>query len=57
MKKFKYRKMKELLELIHEKGMDQQKLFLYERFFYWKREEEQIDDVVILGVRVPSPQL
>ncbi len=51
-KKFKYKPLKELLELIHNKSMDQQKLVLYEKFFYWKRDIEQIDDVVMIGIRI-----
>jgi len=51
-KKLKYKPLKELLELIHEKTMEKQKLVLYEKFFNWKKDLEQIDDVVMLGIRI-----
>ena len=50
--KFKYKPLKELLELLHEKTMEQQKLVLYEKFLNWKGDMEQIDDVVMLGIRI-----
>lgn len=51
-KKFKYKSLKALLELIHEKPMENQKLVLYEKFFAWKGGHAQIDDVVMIGIRI-----
>ncbi|MFH0757722.1 MAG: tetratricopeptide repeat protein [Bacteroidota bacterium] len=51
-KKFKYKPLKELLELIHEKSMQKQKLVLYEKFLDWKGVYDQIDDVVMIGIRI-----
>ena len=27
---------------------------IFQKFFYWKRDVEQVDDVVMLGLRIPS---
>jgi serine phosphatase RsbU (regulator of sigma subunit) len=51
-KKFKYKSLKELIEQLHDQPMEQQKAILQERFFSWKGEVEQIDDVVMIGIRI-----
>ncbi|MDQ3048239.1 MAG: tetratricopeptide repeat protein [Bacteroidota bacterium] len=51
-KKFKYNQLKELLKEIHSLSPENQKQVIEERFDSWKRELEQVDDVVIIGVRV-----
>ncbi|NOY36707.1 MAG: transporter substrate-binding domain-containing protein [Chlorobi bacterium] len=51
-KKFKYRSLKELLISIHGKKMEEQKTILDNRFEEWKGENDQVDDVVIIGFRV-----
>jgi serine phosphatase RsbU (regulator of sigma subunit) len=51
-KKFKYKPLKELLVRIHHEPMDRQQLLLYETFFDWKGDIEQIDDVVLVGIRI-----
>ena len=51
-KKFKYKALKELLQQVHNEPMDRQKDILLERFSAWKGDVEQIDDVVIIGIRI-----
>jgi len=51
-KKFKYSKLKELLLSIHSEAMMDQKKILAETFETWKGNLEQIDDVLVIGVRV-----
>jgi len=50
-KKFKYKTLKQLLLDISNEPMQKQKKILQERFDEWKGELEQIDDVVLMGVR------
>ena len=45
-------KMKELLLSISELPMDEQKVKILDSFDEWKGELEQIDDVLVIGVRV-----
>ncbi|MFB6257414.1 MAG: PP2C family protein-serine/threonine phosphatase, partial [Flavobacteriales bacterium] len=53
-KKFRYRPFKQLLVGIHEKPPEEQKQDLNQTFENWKNEsqQEQIDDVVVIGVRL-----
>lgn len=51
-KKFKYCQFKELLKEISNSPMNEQHDRLQNRFFEWKGELEQIDDVCVIGVRV-----
>ncbi|MDP2387355.1 MAG: tetratricopeptide repeat protein [Bacteroidota bacterium] len=51
-KKFKYAKLKELLAQISTKNMQEQKSILENTFNQWKGKYEQVDDVLIIGVRV-----
>jgi serine phosphatase RsbU (regulator of sigma subunit) len=50
-KKFKYKTLKQLLLDIRQEPMEKQVKILKERFDEWKGEFEQIDDVVLMGVR------
>ena len=50
-KKFKYGSLKEYLLKIHKKPMDEQKTLLEKKFYSWKGDREQIDDVILMGVR------
>ena len=50
-KKFKYKTLQQLLLDIRREPMDTQKTILHERFNAWKGDLEQIDDVVLMGVR------
>jgi len=51
-KKFKYKPFKELLLQNAEKSMSEQRNVLENAFEDWKGDFEQIDDVVIIGIRV-----
>lgn len=51
-KKFKYKAFKKMLSEIHDQDMDEQKRILEERFDRWKGDLDQVDDVLVVGVRV-----
>ncbi len=51
-KKFQYRKLKELLLKISDKAMAEQKILLESAFYDWKGDNEQIDDICVLGVKI-----
>jgi serine phosphatase RsbU (regulator of sigma subunit) len=51
-KKFKSSQLKKLLVSIHQKPMKEQKQILRETFNKWKGKLEQVDDVLIIGVKV-----
>ena len=50
-KKFKYRKLDELLTKISTLRMNEQKEILERTFLDWKADLEQVDDVCIVGIR------
>jgi serine phosphatase RsbU (regulator of sigma subunit) len=50
-KKFKYVALKKYLIEIHTHPMEKQKKLLEENFYSWKGNREQIDDVIIMGVK------
>lgn len=51
-KKFKYGRFKELLLRIHNLTMQEQKEILNQEFNQWKGNLEQVDDVLVIGIRV-----
>ena len=51
-KKFMSNRFKELLFEIHEKPMEKQKMILEETLISWMGKEEQVDDILVMGVRV-----
>jgi serine phosphatase RsbU (regulator of sigma subunit) len=51
-KKYKYKPFKELLVSICDKPMAEQMKLLEEEFIRWTGSYEQIDDVIVFGVRV-----
>jgi serine phosphatase RsbU (regulator of sigma subunit) len=51
-KKFKNKAFQELLLANHHKSMTEQKRLLEETFDEWKKDFDQIDDVLVMGVRV-----
>lgn len=53
-KTFKSRNFKQLLLTIHKKPIDEQKEILENEFDAWKREIEQIDDIMVMGIRFNS---
>lgn len=50
-KKYKYKKLKNLLLNIQEKSMQEQMQILDKEFISWKGELDQVDDVCIIGIR------
>jgi len=51
-KKFKSRRFKELLLSVQKESMDKQKELLAQTFEDWRGENEQIDDVCVIGFRI-----
>ncbi|MCW3105063.1 MAG: hypothetical protein JWO09_3503 [Bacteroidetes bacterium] len=51
-KKFKYKQFQELLLSIHEKPMAEQKEILRKTNDDWQGELEQVDDVLVIGIRI-----
>ncbi|MGQ0829642.1 MAG: PP2C family protein-serine/threonine phosphatase [Bacteroidota bacterium] len=52
-KKFMYKQFTELLISIHDQNMEDQKRLLYEAFEKWRGDLSQVDDVLVIGIRVP----
>ncbi len=51
-RKFLLKNFKELVLSIHEKPMQEQRQILEERFMAWKGQEDQIDDVLVIGFKL-----
>ncbi|MFY9310409.1 MAG: SpoIIE family protein phosphatase [Bacteroidia bacterium] len=51
-KKFKYGRFKDFLLKIYNEPMPKQKELLWKEFMDWKGELEQVDDVLVIGIRV-----
>jgi serine phosphatase RsbU (regulator of sigma subunit) len=51
-KKFMYGKLKKLLIEINQESMERQKEILDQRFMDWKGSLEQLDDVLLIGVKI-----
>lgn len=51
-KKYKYNQLQDFLLKHHAKSMDLQKHLLEEEFNRWKGDLEQVDDVLVLGIRL-----
>lgn len=51
-KKFKYKKLNELLLSIYNKPFDEQKQRLQDTFNNWKGTLEQVDDVCVVGIKI-----
>jgi serine phosphatase RsbU (regulator of sigma subunit) len=51
-KKFMTRNLKELLTLIHDKEVTMQQQMLEQAFESWKGPHEQIDDILVIGIRI-----
>jgi serine phosphatase RsbU (regulator of sigma subunit) len=52
LKKFKVSRFKTLLEEIYPKSMSEQRKILFETFETWRAGTRQLDDVLIIGVRI-----
>ena len=51
-KKFKYKTFEQLLLSIHSENMDKQHILLEDTIEEWKGEQEQVDDILVIGIRV-----
>ena len=51
-KKFKSMNFKKLLLSVQKEGMDIQRQTLEQTYDQWKGDYEQIDDIIVLGVKV-----
>ena len=51
-KKFKYSRFRQLLLTIHGLPMKKQKAFLNENIISWKGELEQVDYILVIGIRI-----
>lgn len=51
-KKYNYKRFKELLLRIHKLSMDEQRQIIEQEFVAWKRNKEQVDDILVIGIRV-----
>ena len=51
-KKYKFRRFKHLLLTIHKLSANKQKEFLEDNLNSWKGELEQVDDILIIGIKV-----
>lgn len=51
-KKFKYTQLKQLLKSVQNLSVDEQEKTIKDSFRKWKGEQEQIDDICLIGVRV-----
>lgn len=54
-KKFMYRRFRRLLLTIHKFDMQDQRLLLEDSIRKWMRDQEQVDDMMIIGIRAPEP--
>ncbi len=52
-KKFMYKRFRESLVSVQEYSMEEQKKKLYEIFVEWRGELEQVDDLLVIGIKVP----
>lgn len=51
-KKYKYRPFRQFLMHIHERPMNEQRDALVTEFNNWRKDNEQVDDVLIIGVKI-----
>jgi serine phosphatase RsbU (regulator of sigma subunit) len=51
-KKFKAANLKKLLLSIQHESMEQQKTILQQAFNQWKANLEQVDDVLVIGIKI-----
>jgi serine phosphatase RsbU (regulator of sigma subunit) len=51
-KKFMIRRFKEMLQKMHTKPVEDQQVLMDKQLKNWKGNLEQIDDIVVMGVRI-----
>lgn len=52
-KKFKYKQFEDILLTVHKKPMRDQLMDLNQAFETWKGDLEQVDDICVLGIKIP----
>ncbi len=52
-KKYKVKTFKQLLEQISDKPVQEQYRIIEKTFLSWKRDQDQTDDVLVMGIRIP----
>jgi serine phosphatase RsbU (regulator of sigma subunit) len=50
-KKYKSSRFREFLQSVHTNEMPKQKILLEKEFSEWKGKHEQLDDVLVIGIR------
>ncbi len=53
-KKYMSRKFREFLGCIHDHDMEEQHMLLKYEFHLWKEDEDQVDDILVAGIRIPD---
>ncbi len=56
-KKLKYNRFRHLLLSVHDLSIAKQHKFLDDNFMKWKGALEQVDDVLVIGFKVPLPEI
>lgn len=51
-KKFKYRQFQQVLASVQDKTMEEQKQMLLQRHESWRGDLEQVDDILVIGIKV-----
>ncbi len=51
-KKFKFKQLKQLLLSVHDKPMPEQRRLIDASFRDWKQNQEQVDDILLMGVKI-----
>ncbi len=51
-KKFMYSKLRSILQKVHQQPMEDQLMVIQDDYFTWKGENQQTDDILIIGIRV-----
>jgi len=51
-KKFMYKRFRELLLSVEKQSLNKQREVLHESLYEWMQDEEQVDDILVMGVRV-----
>ena len=51
-KKYKYRRFRHLLMNIHKMPVEEQRIFLDEAMENWKGDLEQVDDILVIGIKI-----
>lgn len=51
-KKFKYHQLKDLLVSLAERPVEEHREILEQTFLHWQGSQEQVDDVLVIGVRI-----